>query len=203
MISDPDRELVQRCQALGSQDFEDAFAALYHKYKDRVYSIALRVTGNGADALDAAQEAFVLIYKNISGFQFDSRFSSWLYRLVVNASIDVIRRDKSRRRPRDLQLDADSAELREIADPGVVDPRVAAEALETSRHVQRTILRLSPKLRVITVLRYQQSLSYEDLAETLEISIGTVKSRLARAHLALTELLRPILEREQASETRS
>ena len=198
MISDPDRDLIERCQSVGSQDFEDAFSALYHKYKDRVYSIALRVTGQRADALDAAQEAFVLIYKNISSFQFDARFSSWLYRLVVNASIDILRRDRSRQRPRDIALDALSSDAREPSDENAPDPVAIAEAVEHSKRVQQTILRLSPKLRVITVLRYQQNLSYEDLAETLEISIGTVKSRLSRAHVALAELLKPMLESDEA-----
>ena len=200
MISDPDRELIERCQTVGSQDFEDAFSSLYHKYKDRVYSIALRVTGQRADALDAAQEAFVLIYKNISSFQFDARFSSWLYRLVVNASIDVLRRDRSRHRPRDVALDALGSDSREPTDESAPDPALIAEAIENSARIQQTILRLSPKLRVITVLRYQQNLSYDELAETLEISIGTVKSRLSRAHVALAALLRPLLDLDETKQ---
>ena len=193
MSQDPDRELVSRCQVLGSQGFEDAFNALYIKYKDRVYSIALRVTGNGDDALDAAQEAFVLVYKHLPSFKFESKFSSWLYRLVVNASIDLLRRQRSRLR-RSESLDAEGSLAASISDEAVADPGQALEAKELGRRVHESILRLSPKLRVVTVLRYLQNLSYEDVAETLEISLGTVKSRLSRAHIALAEQLRPVLQ---------
>lgn len=200
MPNDSDRDLVLRCQRAGSEEFEEAFGVLYRKYKDRVFSLAYRVTGNSNDALDAAQEAFVLLYQNISSFQFDSKFSSWLYRLVTNASIDHLRRSRSRRRPPTLRLEAGpTAEAHALADTSVPDPRKALENEEWASQIHASIQKLSPKLRVITVLRYQQNLSYEELAETLEISLGTVKSRLARAHVALAELLRPLVRGEERS----
>lgn len=192
MSLDPDRELVMRCQVLGSEDFEDAFDALYKLYKDRVFSIALRVTGNSTDALDAAQEAFVLVYQNLPSFKFESKFSSWLYRLVVNASIDLLRRQSARARNTE-KFDNAAMALPDESRPG---PQVALESKELGDRVRASILSLSPKLRVVTVLRYLQDLSYEDVAETLEISLGTVKSRLSRAHDALTEHLRPSLDRD-------
>lgn len=189
MAEDPDRDLVLQCQAIGSEGFEAAFGSLYRRYRDRVFSLALRITGNRADALDAAQEAFVLLYQNIPSFQFDSKFSSWLYRLVVNASIDQLRRSGSRRNKKDVQLDPTGGETLAVADQRALGPRQVAENKELSNRIQKAMERLSPKLRVVTVLRYLQNLSYEDLAETLEISLGTVKSRLARAHLALADIL--------------
>lgn len=196
MFLDPDRDLVQRCRAIGCDDFEEAFAALYKRYKDRVFSIALRVTGNSDDALDAAQEAFVLVYQNLPGFKFESKFSSWLYRLVVNASIDLLRRQKSRTR-RTRSMAPDSDELLDFTDDKQPQPQIALESKELGGQVQASISSLSPKLRVVTVLRYLQNMSYEDVAETLELSLGTVKSRLARAHLALFEHLKPLLDESE------
>ncbi|MCB9880607.1 MAG: sigma-70 family RNA polymerase sigma factor [Planctomycetes bacterium] len=190
---DPDRELISGCRISGSEDFEAAFSALYKRYKDRVYSIAYRVTGNSDDALDASQEAFVLVYQNLPGFKFESKFSSWLYRLVVNASIDLLRRQKSRTR-KTHNVDSESDEMLGIADERQVPPQILLESKELGDQVHASILSLSPKLRVVTVLRYLQNLSYEDVAETLELSLGTVKSRLARAHIALIDQLRPLLD---------
>lgn len=198
MSADPDRELVLRCQTVGTEGFESAFSELYQKYKDKVYGIALRITGNRSDALDAAQEAFVLLYQNVASFQFDSKFSSWLYRLVVNASIDHVRRVRKRRRRSQVTTEPVLSDSLEVVDESAPDPVGFAESSELSDRIQAAILRLSMKLRIVTVLRYQQNLSYDELAETLDISLGTVKSRLARAHLALAEHLEPLIETSQS-----
>jgi RNA polymerase sigma-70 factor (ECF subfamily) len=191
MVQDPDRELLQRCQTVGSQEFEAGFRDLYGKYKDRVYGLAFRITGNSADALDAAQEAFVLLYQNVHTFQFDSKFSSWLYRLVVNASIDHLRRTRTRRHSRETAIDTEA--LDQHSDSSLPEPSAVAESADLAERIQANILKLSPKLRTVIVLRYQNGLSYEDLADTLEISLGTVKSRLARAHIALASMLKPLM----------
>ena len=213
MSTDPDRELVKSCQTLGSQEFEVAFGQLYDRYKDRVFSLAYRITGNSTEALDAAQEAFILLYQKIESFQFESKFSSWLYRLVVNASIDHLRRIRSRRTdihsssssslttsihhspsatgsasesPHSTTHHRDPLHLHEDPTEG---PALAAEIEDQKDAIQAGIDQLSDKLKVITVLRYQQNLSYEELGEILEVSPGTVKSRLARAHVALAKHL--------------
>lgn len=191
LLRDPDAELVRRCQSADG-DFEEAFEALFHRYRDRVYSIAFRVTGSGTDALDVVQESFSLLFRKIESFRFDSLFSTWLFRIVVNCSIDHRRRESSRtRRP-----DSRPSTLPATDDP--VDdgngPVEHAEVSELGDHVQAAIQQLSPKLRVILVLRYLEGMSYEELASTLAVSMGTVKSRLARAHMALERLLRGTLE---------
>ncbi len=205
MSSDPDREFVLRCQDPGSEEYETAFDALYQRYKDQVYSLAFRILGNRADALDAAQEAFVLVYQKIGSFQFESKFSSWLYRLVTNTSIDQLRRKRTRQRRRHVSLERDipseqHQETYALVDESLPEAGSTLEGQELANQIQASILRLSPKLRVITVLRYQQSLSYEELAETLELSLGTVKSRLARAHIALAEHLRPLIAEQLIAE---
>lgn len=188
MPDDPDHELVHACQDLGSDEFEAAFEAIYHRYKDQVFNIAYRITGNTADAMDVVQETFSLLLRKIDGFQHSSRFSSWLYRIVVNLSIDSRRRERAKPERRQGGPELDIGEI-DLADPHAAQPEHRLEANERADVVQAAIDQLSPKLRAIIVLRYLQGLSYEELAETVEISIGTVKSRLARAHIALERML--------------
>jgi RNA polymerase sigma-70 factor (ECF subfamily) len=198
MLEDEDRELILRCQGAADGDPEQAFAELYGRHKDTVYGIAYRVCGDRTEALDAAQEAFLVLYRKLGTFAFESKFTSWLYRLVVNASIDHLRRSRRRPAGRVISLDrfASREESSRAADErlGLEDneqlrPVQRAEAEEEEQRVHAAIQELSPKLRIVTVLRYQQQLSYEEIAETLELSLGTVKSRLSRAHLALAEFL--------------
>jgi RNA polymerase sigma-70 factor, ECF subfamily len=198
MSTDPDAELVRRCQEEDPSCLEGDFRVLYERFKDRVYNVCYRTTGNPTDALDASQETFGILFRRIGEFRFQSRFSSWVYRVAVNASIDLRRRARTRRfasldafresRPRDgFRL--------EISDEGVEMPSEAASRKELEEEIQRAICRLSDKLRSIIVLRYNQNLSYEEVAETLQISLGTVKSRISRAHAALDRELTPLLDR--------
>lgn len=199
MKPDPDRDLVLACQTAAPRGLDGPFRDLYEQYKDRVYNVCYRITGNATDALDAAQETFGILFRKIGEFRFESRFSSWVYRIAVNASIDLRRRAGSRWV---ASLDAlrDEGSRREHrrhdpADERAESPVRAAGRQEFEAEVQRAILRLSPKMRAITVLRYVEGLSYDEIAESLQISLGTVKSRLARAHRALDRELTPVLDR--------
>ena len=198
MNSDPDAELVLRCQRSVTSSLEGDYRRLYERYKDRVYNVCFRITGNLSDALDASQETFGILFRRLGEFRFESRFSSWVYRIAVNASIDVRRRARSRRH---FSLDAiqeGTGEERARYDPtdrAVEMPSASASRHELEQAIQQAILRLSEKLRTIIVLRYVESLSYEEVAETLRISLGTVKSRLARAHEALDRELTPVLDK--------
>jgi RNA polymerase sigma-70 factor (ECF subfamily) len=189
---------VKKCQAAAAsqEGYQGTFRPIYDGYKDRVYSICFRITGNSADALDASQEAFSQVFRRLQGFRFESKFSSWVYRIAVNASIDLKRRSKSRPASSldNLRAKPDSSK------PQFEDTRHDRPAAVASRHeleseVQTAILRLSPKLRAIIVLRYIEGLPYDGIAETLEISLGTVKSRLSRAHAAMDRELSPLLDR--------
>ena len=163
-----------------------------------VYNVCFRITGNPSDALDSSQETFGIVFRRIREFRFESRFSSWVYRIAVNASIDVRRRARSRRLTSLEALRESSSIDRakyEPSDAQVEMPSVSASRKEFEAAVQLAISRLSPKLRTIVVLRYIESLSYEEVSETLRISLGTVKSRLARAHEALDRELTPVLDR--------
>jgi len=190
--TDPDLALVERCCDPDSDAFEAAFEALYRRYRDRVYSLAYRITGNSTDAMDVVQEAFSLLFRKIPGFRGEALFSTWLFRIVVNCAIDSRRQKRSGILGRTGSLEADH--VREPSERDVGGPQEAAESHELGDHLHQSILRLSPKLRAILVLRYLEHQSYEQLAATLEMSMGTVKSRLARAHVALEKVLKGTLE---------
>jgi RNA polymerase sigma-70 factor (ECF subfamily) len=199
MSSDVDAALVEACQVEPEQGLEGPFRDLYDRFKDRVYNVCFRITGNATDALDASQETFGILYRKIGEFRFQSKFSSWVYRIAVNASIDLKRRSSARKL---ASLDAieelgtPAGGVRgELRDDAVQMPMASASRTELELEIQRAISRLSPKLRTVTVLRYTESLSYEEISQTLQISIGTVKSRLARAHDALDRELSPVLDR--------
>ncbi len=196
----PDADLIHRCQEAEGSQFDVRFAELYDVYKDRVYNVAYRITGNAADALDASQETFAILFRKVRDFRFQSKFSSWVYRITVNASIDLCRRSSSKSV---ASLDAlmeesrPGGDARALAptDDGSSRPRSIAERNELASDIQAAIDRLSPKLRTIVVLRYLENLSYEEVAEVLRCSIGTVKSRLARAHAALEPYLVRVTEK--------
>ena len=197
MSADPDAQLILACQKGMPAALEGPFREIYERYKDRVYNVCYRITGNSTDALDASQETFGVLHRRIGEFRFQSRFSSWIYRIAVNASIDLRRRAKHRRLTSlDSIQDSGQQETRfDIKDEKVEMPVASASRKELEGEVQRAISRLSPKLQAVTVLRYIENLSYEQLAETLEISLGTVKSRLSRAHDALDRELTPVLDK--------
>ena len=197
MNPDPDHDLVLSCQAAGADErgLGGPFGELYERFKDRVYNVCYRITGNPTDALDASQETFGTIFRKVESFRFQSRFSSWVYRIAVNASIDLKRRSRSRRiASLDAFGDSEHSSF-EISDDSVPMPSAGASRRELEEEIQRAISRLSPKLRAVTVLRYTENLSYEQISETLAISLGTVKSRLARAHAALDRELAPVLDK--------
>jgi len=199
---DPDRTLVEACQSAlatgAAEGLDGPFAELYERFADRVYNVCYRITGNATDALDASQETFGTVCRKVGDFRFQSRFSSWVYRIAVNASIDLRRRSRARRVASldSAREDEDAESVRfDVSDESVEMPMHSASRRELEEEIQRAISRLSPKLRAITVLRYVESLSYDEIAETLKISLGTVKSRLARAHRALDRELTPLLDK--------
>ena len=197
MPKDPDAELVLACQGREEHTLDGEYRLLYERYKDRVYNVCYRITGNPTDALDASQETFGIIFRRIAEFRFQSRFSSWVYRIAVNASIDLRRRSRTRRFAslEVVQETGPAGSRYELSDPNVEMPSVSASRRELESEIQRAIERLSPKLRAIIVLRYIQNLSYEEVSESLGISLGTVKSRLSRAHEALDRELSPLLDK--------
>jgi RNA polymerase sigma-70 factor (ECF subfamily) len=157
----------------------DALEALLRGQYDRVHAVCWRMTGNGADAVDAAQEALIAITRGLPRFDARARFSTWAYRVTVNACLDELRRRG--RRPEPVDADRMVAAMPARADDGdaVVDRLLVDDALST----------LSPDFRAVVVLRDLCGLDYREVAEILDVPIGTVRSRLARGRGALADRL--------------
>lgn len=166
----------------------EAFEQLISQHEKTVYNIAYRLTGNHEDASDVAQEAFIRAYSSLPDFRGDSSFATWLYRIVNNACLDELRK---RKRQRVTYIDQtvaleDGEVSRQIADP-TDGPEEALERVELQRAVQDSIRQLDEEYRIVLVMRELQGYSYNEIADTLGINLGTVKSRLNRARHALKE----------------
>ncbi len=167
----------------------DAFEPLVLENQTRVYNLALRILGNETDAWDAAQDAFLKAYTALKDFRGDSRFSVWLYRLTNNVCLDILRR--RRRRPEmSLSAGEEDGEPEEFQIPDLrYDPQEELERKEMCRAVSAALDGLPEEYRRILTLREIGGLSYEELAETLALETGTVKSRLNRARKKLCQAL--------------
>lgn len=169
----------------------DAFNDLVLAYQHQVYNLAYRILGDPAAAADAAQETFISAYQHIAEFRGGS-FRSYLLRIASNACYDELRRRK--RRPATSFEDFGDGEVDEEANPalinGGVGPEESAERAEMVRAIQACIETLPADQRITLVLSDVEGLSYEEIAETTGVALGTVKSRLARARGKLRDCLR-------------
>lgn len=178
--------LIERCRKGDLAAFDE----LVGMYEKKAYNLAYRMTGNHEDASDVAQEAFLRVFNSLGDFRGDASFSTWLYRIVSNVCWDELRR---RRRHFAASLDEPVATeeggyVRQVMDhsPG---PEESLERKELQAVVQEGINELSPDHRFAVILRDIKGLSYEEIADILDCSLGTVKSRLNRARNALKEKL--------------
>jgi len=177
--TDPDLDIVRLAQSRGTHRV--ALGVLYERFRDRVYNTALRIVGDRDDAADVMQEVFILLFRHIRRFRARANFASWVYRITVNAALDHLRRRRRTPAPgaSPALLDGPS----DVPDPSAPERNLAH--LDLSEHVRDAMSRLSDRLRIVVVLRYLEGLAYADIAEILDCSLGTVKSRLSRAHAAL------------------
>ena len=183
-------EILEACR----RGDRDAFRALYEAHKDRVYSIAYHFFHRDADAAgEVTQQVFLKLMREIPRFRGDAAFSTWLYRLVVNACVD-----RSRRRRHDVS--EDPVVLDRVAARGSHEELFARHEVAVS--VQRAIAALPAKLRAAILLRYFEDLSYADMAAALNCSIGTVASRLSRGHRLLAKTLAPIRSAMPTTDTK-
>lgn len=164
---------------------EAAFAELVRMYENKAYHLALRMCGNAEDAADVAQDAFLAAWRGLPSFRGESNFSTWLYRLVSNASIDHLRRTKHQR----ASVSLDDEELNLDAPDETPTPHEAAESADLCDAVAKGLTELSDDHRTVLVMREMQELSYEEIAHTLSLDLGTVKSRISRARSALRKIL--------------
>ena len=184
-MTQTERELVCRARAGDTAAFEQ----LMLDSQDRVYTLCLRMTGNREDALDLAQETFLNAWRGLSSFQGNSSFSTWVYRLASNACIDFLRKRKRRQQGESPHsLDDEEAPLPEPADPRG-SPEEELERRELRRAVERGLQALPDHHRQVLVMRELSGMSYQEIGAVLDLDLGTVKSRIARARLALKKFL--------------
>lgn len=173
--------LIARCKA----GDEAAFEALVHLHEKRVYTLCRRMCRNEDDALEAAQDTFLAVWRGIGSFRADAAFSTWLYRLASNACLDILRREK--KHGGDISLDDAEARL-DPQDPAP-PPEESVLRAEARRIVREALYTLPDDHRAILLLREAEQLSYAEIAEITGLELGTVKSRISRARLALRERL--------------
>ena len=181
-----EQALVQRAR----QGDEEAFAALVEVNQRRLYNLTLRMTGNPDDAADLCQEAFLNAWKGLGRFQGESSFSTCLYRLTNNACIDNLRREKRRvNLSMTLSLDDDQAVRQAELPDERFSPHRQAEQRELRETLRAGLAALPEEHRQVLVLRELEGFSYGEIAQLTGVEEGTVKSRLARARLALRNYL--------------
>jgi len=167
----------------------DSFEKLIAKHQQKVYNIAYRMMGNEEDAKDAAQEALIKIYKNIGRFRGDSGFTTWVYRIAVNACKDELRKKKHNVISLDKETETEEGSFKhEFADQNL-KPDELLEQAELNEIIQSSIQVLPEQNRVAIILRDIQGFSYEDISKVLDCPVGTVKSRINRGRKLLKDIL--------------
>lgn len=175
MISEKESLLIKKAK----EGDEGSFEALILSCKGKAYNIALRYVKNENDALDVLQESFIKIFRNLSKFNEESKFDTWVYRIVVNACNDFLRKNKNKYNDISLVLDDDEQEL-DIPD-GAPPPESALLNKEHSEYILDCLEKIPIDHKEIIILRDIRGFAYEEISEILECSIGTVKSRISRA----------------------
>ena len=188
-----DLELVKQCQAGQTEAFDE----LVTRYRTRVFAMIYNMVHNEQDAWDLAQESFVKAWKSIKRFRGDSSFYTWMYRIVMNVTIDWLRKKQIKGAGSEFD---DSIQLKEIdpasktvpkADPL---PHERMERNEIRSKIDNAIGQLSPEHRAVILMKEIEDMQYHEIAETLGCSIGTVMSRLFYARKKLQKLLRDVYE---------
>ncbi len=174
-----DRDLIASAQ----QGDRQAFTKLVGRHQRNIVSLTYRMCGDLRLAEDAAQEAFVRVWQNLNSYKPQYAFRSWLYRIAANAALDALRRERP-------TADIDSLSLADLG----TSPEQSAEDNERAAHVRQAIAQLSESLRVVLILREYQGLRYQEIADALDIPIGTVMSRLNSARAQLRHELRDLME---------
>ena len=176
-----EKELILLLQ----QGDETAFEALVRLYEKKIYTLCRRMCGNDEDAQEAAQDAFLSLWRSAKSFRGDASLSTWLYRLATNACIDLLRRNQ--RGGERVSLDDEETTF-ELVDAAPL-PEQALERKETQRLVNEGLAALPEDYRAILLLRETEGLSYAEIADAMHMELGTVKSRISRGRVLLRNYL--------------
>ncbi len=172
----------------------ESFGILVRRYQDRLYPTLLRLTGCAEDARDLLQDAFLRAYEKLGRFHGDSSFYTWVYRIAVNLTLSDRRK---KRLPIRSTLDPHDGH-EPSSDPLLTEPSRSMEIAERDALVHAALQALGPDHRAVVVMKDLDGLHYEEIAEILEIPVGTVRSRLHRARAELRERLACLVEEQPA-----
>lgn len=169
------------------QGDQEAFGELVRLYEKKVYALTLRMCKNPDDAAEAAQDAFLAAWQGLKFFRGEASFSTWLYRLASNACVDLLRKEQRRAAAAGPSLNDEETYI-DVADdtPG---PQELAERSELREQIEEGLRSLTPEHREVLILRELHQLSYDEIAETLDLDSGTVKSRISRGRKSLRNFL--------------
>ena len=182
-----EKDIIRKVQCGEVSAFED----LVNAYKQKAYYVALGFVGNHEDALDLSQDAFVKAFKAIKTFDLNSPFFPWFYKIIKNHCLNYIKKNQRVRNDSLEELEEETFAQFEDDKP---TPRDNYEDSETRIQLWRAIDKLKPDFREIIIMKHFHNLSYKEIAEALNIPIGTVMSRLFNARQELRELMREILD---------
>lgn len=180
-----EKQLIQKAKA----GDEGSFESLILGCQSRAFNIAIRYLKNEEDALDALQESFIKIFRHLNSFKEDSRFDTWVYRIVVNTCNDMLRKNSNQKITDSIFKTEDEKEtIIEIPDVSG-SPEVVFDQKEKAKHIVSCLEKLNQEQKEIIVLRDIHGFSYDEISGILNCSIGTVKSRINRSRLRLREIL--------------
>ncbi len=180
----------QRMLSLAREGEVAAFEALIEGYEDKIYSLAFRMLGNSEDARDAAQETLLKAYSGLQRFRGDASFSTWIYRIAKNVCLDILRRrSKQRTYSLDEPMELGDGEVSRQFAGDMPAPEDVVMHGEVRDSINSALAEISEHHRVVIILRDIEGFTYEEIANILEIELGTVKSRLYRARASLHEIL--------------
>jgi RNA polymerase sigma-70 factor (ECF subfamily) len=191
-----DHMLVRQCK----QGDSDAMGRLILKYQDRIYNTILKICANKDDAAELTQETFVKVIERINSFKGQSAFYTWLFRVAVNLTYNYCKRrvklpTYSLEHLTGQQFGDSRAELKTIlTDESTIDPAQIAQNREIGQIALAALSKLDEDHRIVIVLRDIEGMAYNEIAETLQVELGTVKSRLSRARANLKSILETVLK---------
>lgn len=181
----------------GSKISAEDFEPLLRQHGARIHALSVRLCGNPTDGEDLAQETFLTAYRRIGQFRGEADFGSWVYRICVNLWKNRVRYEKRRSFWKHISIFGDDKGEDDPRPMEISDPKdrtdAPAETAERQRLVQNAMAELDPHERAALALREMEDKSYEEIADLLDLPLGTVKSRIARARAALKERLAPLL----------
>lgn len=180
-----ENSLVKKARSGDTQ----AFTELMYLYKDKIYHLAYRMLGNAQEAEDVSQETFLRVYSNLDRYDEKHKFSTWIYRIATNLSIDRIRKKKANFSLDESWNDEEGADWYAKIASNDISPEQQAILSEEQETLHKAILSLPPKYRGIVTLKYVNELSIQEISEIVNLSVPTVKTRLHRGREYLRKYL--------------